>query len=174
MTGRSLTAEAAVERILQEIEHALKVRLYHLAMALTLSLPEICASLESPSGVCGPERYREWYRDNMAAAFPWLTPNDCYRLHCGVVHHGHFGYPQNPYSRVIFVLPGNGMHLVNHVRHDAYFADLLQFCLDAVQCARRWLEAKQDDETVQKNATHLLQVRPRGMPPYGEELAVIT
>ena len=39
-----------METLLREIEHALDAGLFYLALALSLSLPDICAALDSPNG----------------------------------------------------------------------------------------------------------------------------
>jgi hypothetical protein len=157
----------AMDRILGEIEHALKVHLYYLAIAMTLTLPDICAALEAVNGASNDARYKAWYTANLEPLYPWLTADDCWKLRCGVIHQGRFGHPNMQYGRVIFLLPGQNVGMfINNKINDAYFTDLQKFCLDATQRARAWFAAKQVDPIVQSNLENLMQIRPNGLPPY--------
>ncbi|EQD56665.1 hypothetical protein B1A_11430, partial [mine drainage metagenome] len=53
-----------METILQEIERALDAHLYYLAVAMVLTLPDICAALASADGESSGQRYRDWYDAN--------------------------------------------------------------------------------------------------------------
>src|SRR4029077_3839387 len=94
-----------METILQEIEKAIDAKLYYLAIVLAVTLPDICAALESADGRTRPERYKAWYRANLASKFSFLTEDDCYSLRCGVVHQGQFGFVNSQYDRVAFLMP---------------------------------------------------------------------
>ena len=59
-----------MEVITQEIERALDAGLYYLALVCTLTLPDICAALESPTGDTSGksgEKYKKW-------CATWLEP----------------------------------------------------------------------------------------------------
>jgi hypothetical protein len=155
-----------METVLQEIERALQARVYYLALVVALTLPDICAALESPDGQTDRDRYKVWYNANLGGRYGALTDADCYSLRCGVVHQGRFGHPKMGYGRVVFSLPGTGIFLHNNIVNDALKLDVGQFCRDMVQAARRWFASKQNDPTVQANLPNLVQLRPQGLAPY--------
>ena len=49
----------AIEALLQEIEQALRARLFFLAILLCLMLPDVCAALEAADGRTSEKRYKE-------------------------------------------------------------------------------------------------------------------
>jgi hypothetical protein len=55
-----------MEVILREIERALVLQLYYLAVAMCLTLPDICAALEADDGETSGARYKAWYNTNLA------------------------------------------------------------------------------------------------------------
>jgi hypothetical protein len=154
-----------IQMILKEVESALDNGLFYLALTVALTIPGICAALESPAGSTSGQdkiKYKAWYSANLAIQYPNLTAEDCYSLRCGVVHQGKFGDPSKmQYARVIFTLPNaqnNVFH--NNIINDALNLDAVTFCRDIIEAARVWAFAKQNDALVQQNASLLVQLRP--------------
>jgi hypothetical protein len=157
-----------MEMILQDIERALQQQFYYLAIAVSLSLPDICAALAEPTGSTAGRNqvaYENWYNANLAAKYPTLTASDCYRLRCGVSHQGRFGHPRMQYSRVLFTIPG-GITFHNNIINDALNLDAAIFCHDIMDSVRSWLIANKNNKTVQGNISRVVQFRPQGLPPY--------
>jgi hypothetical protein len=156
-----------MEVILREIENALAARLYYAALLVSLSLPDICAALESPDGQTSSAKYKVWYDAWMAPLYPQMTSNDLYSLRCGVVHQGRMGHDRMQYARVLFTVPnaqGNVFH--RNLLNDALNLDVIIFCRDMVQCVEQWYAAQQNDPNVLANLPRLVQFRPRGLSPY--------
>jgi hypothetical protein len=92
--------------ILHEIERALQAKLYYVAIAVALSVPDVCACLE-----CDPdkpiwatfEKYVDWCNANIK--FVNLDGADLARLRGGVLHQGHFDHPKSKFNRVLFIGP---------------------------------------------------------------------
>jgi hypothetical protein len=156
-----------METILQEIERALDAHLYYLAVAMVLTLPDICAALASADGESSGQRYRDWYDANLAAAYPHMTAQDCWKLRCGVLHQGQCGHPQMQYARVIFTIP-NAQRIVfhNNILNDALNLDAPTFCMDVVRRVRVWYARSQHQRNVRTNLPNLVQLRPTGLAPY--------
>src|SRR5439155_17534405 len=128
-----------VDMITREMEGALDAGLYYLAVVLALTLPDICAALESVDGKSNGQRYAAWYDSWLGPHYPTLTGTDLYRLRCAVVHQGRFGHPQMPYSRVLFALPNPQRHVIhNNIWNDALNLDAQIFCRDVLACVDRW------------------------------------
>ena len=163
-----------MERMLREIEGALAARLYYLALALTLALPDICGALEAEDGWAKPDRYRAWYEENLVDEFRNLTAADCYRLRCGGIHQGRFGRPEMQYARVLFVLPhAQGTVFEDCIMGDAYFVSAQEFCRTVIAKVRNWADGKRDDATVRANLSRLVTLYPDGLAPYAKGIPLI-
>jgi hypothetical protein len=155
-----------------EIEAALTVGLYYLAVASSLALPDICGALENPDGKATSQRYKDWFEIWLAAKYPNITGDDMYRLRCGVVHEGRFDHPSMAYDAIAFVIPGSRFHMHNcifenngGVQEKIMVLDPVQFCRDVIAAVAVWMAAKQNDPNVQANIQRLVQYRPQGIPP---------
>ena len=137
-----------------------------MALAMTVVLPDICASLSSEDGVTSPTRYKDWCKANLTGReFSYLTPDDLYSLRCGVVHNGRFGELKHTVERVIFLPPGDGA-FINGKINGAYIYSIDAFCGLFTKAVHKWFESNRDDEIVCKNMPRLMQYRQGGMPPY--------
>ncbi|MDP2694408.1 MAG: hypothetical protein Q8O58_06035 [Gallionella sp.] len=157
----------SMEIILNEIDRALDAGLYYLAIAMALTIPDICAALESQNGETSGPKYKAWYTANLGAQYPNVTDADCWSLRCGVLHQGRCGHQNMQYGRILFTIPNaqnNVFH--NNIINDALNLDAVRFCHDVVACARLWYARKQNDPVVQSNLPNLVQLRPQGLAPY--------
>ncbi|QBK32134.1 hypothetical protein [Roseitalea porphyridii] len=153
--------------LLNEINTAAENGLPFLAVAMTVALPDICASLDSEDGRTNGERYKAWCQNNL----PWdrlsfVTPDDLWSMRCGVLHNGRFGDMKHSVARVIFTLPDSGFTFTNSRMNDAYVYSVVDFCRVFTDAVYRWFEANQDDETVVANLPRLMQYREGGLSPY--------
>jgi hypothetical protein len=186
---------AELTAILREIERALDAKLYYLAIAVTLSIPDICACLE-----CDPEKpiwatkdkYETWCTANLVTHFTNLTAEDLFRLRGGVLHQGHFGHAKARYDRIIFITPESQFQA-----HDAIIAvapgvkvggvdveklrlsgqllhlNVASFCKSIMDAARTWAISKAGDPNVQQNLPNLVRYRPDGLPPFSVGIPTI-
>ena len=94
--------------ILREVEKALEAKLYYLAIAVALSVPDICASLEFDPDKpqwANVNTYASWCETNIGSRFRNLEGRDLYYLRCGVLHFGHFGHAKAKFNRIMFIGP---------------------------------------------------------------------
>jgi hypothetical protein len=177
-----------ITSILHEIEKALDAKLYYLAIAVALSVPDICACLEfDPENPkrANMDTYSAWCEANKAGKFTNLTGEDIYRLRCGVLHFGHFQHPKVRFNRVMFIGPESAIKqhdIVVTVEPGVSFGgisaeelrlsgkilmlDVALFCKAIMDSARQWAVAKIDDVNVKKNLPNLVRYRPNGLPPF--------
>lgn len=163
-----------MDAILDEIDAVLAAGLSYVAVALSLTLPGICAALESPTGSTRGEdgvRYKRWYDAHLASIYPNITSADCYSLRCGVVHQGRFGVECSQYERVLFMVPNpqrNVVHNCIDVRagRKVLILDAHRFCRDIMAAVRRWFETVREEATVGRNLSQLVEFRPDGLAPY--------
>lgn len=156
-----------METILSEIERAINAGLYYLAVAMALTIPDICAALEAEDGQTNNKKYKAWYTANLANKYPRMTDVDCYSLRCGVLHQGRCGHPNSQYGRVIFTIPNAQQNVFhNNIINDALNLDAPQFCADVVESVRTWFVKSQHSPNVIKNLPNLVRLRPFGLAPY--------
>jgi hypothetical protein len=153
--------------LLGEIQRALTMRLYYLAILMALHIPDVCGALEAADGQAKPDRYKTWYRKWLAPKYPLITEDDIYCLRCGVLHQGRFGHPGSQYDRVLFSLPdGRRTILHNNLFENALQLDAAIFCNDVIEAARARESAKQNESIVKANLQRLVQYYPNGLKPY--------
>jgi hypothetical protein len=174
--------------ILTEIERALAAKLYYLAIAVTLSVPDICACLEfDPDNPKWANRgtYVDWCNTNLGAAFKQLTGDDLYNLRGGVIHKGHFDHDKSRFDRVMFLGPESRIKMHEtimkitpettiggksaqdlRVSGDVLMLGVKEFCESIMEAARKWSIAKAGDPFVARNLPNLVRYRPNGLPPF--------
>lgn len=172
-----------METIFGEIQKALDAKLYYLAVAVTLSVPDICAALEcEPTDIhVKGDDYIKWCDRNLAAQLRYfnLTSEDLYKLRGGVLHPGcTFGHRHSRFTAVIFTFPIEIMHSNVHdiqIGDDrALNLDPAHFCHEIMSGAREWYASKGvAHPNVQKNRSRVVRYRPGGYPPYFVGLPVI-
>lgn len=103
---------------IQEARNCLKDGLYEAALALALTLPDICGQVEYPSITKVGERYTKWFDkfvDSNAlydkffdefGAFQQLKSQDIYKLRCSLLHSGDQDISSNTIDYFELVEPG--------------------------------------------------------------------
>jgi hypothetical protein len=174
--------------ILQEIEKALEAKLCYIAIAVALSLPDICACLEfdpeNPSWA-NRETYTSWCNQHITG-FKNLDGDDLYNLRGGVLHKGKFDHPKAKWNRVMFIGEGSPIQyphdIVITVEPDVKFSGIsakdlrisgkilamnaVAFCRVITGAARAWIISQSGNSNVQKNLPLLVRYRPHGLPPF--------
>lgn len=89
-----------IEKIIDNIDKALKVEAYWAALALMLTLPDICAKAQYPNLRGNKNRYIKWYNEHIGYSekpsyetkndieMPYLSGEVIYQLRCAVLHEG--------------------------------------------------------------------------------------
>ncbi len=162
-----------MDTITREIERALDAGLYYLAVMLTLSLPDICAALETPTGATSGKTgtlYQAWCA-TWFTSYPTLTSLDLYSMRCGVLHQGKLGHPNLGYDRILFTFPGAASgFLHNNVMQiagqGALNLDAPVFCRDMMRSVEAWYAAKKADVNVVANLPRLVQLYENGLAPF--------
>lgn len=88
-----------LKRIVDEINTALEHNCYFAALALALTLPDICGQAAYPGAKVG-QRYKDWYDehvgytekspfcDSRESPMPYLSGEVVYSLRCSLLHQG--------------------------------------------------------------------------------------
>jgi hypothetical protein len=155
--------------------------LYFVALFGALSIPDICAALDSEDGRTDSIRYKAWFDTFVAPRYtvgpnqdPSFSGEDAWGLRCSIMHQGTTQPHKGMYSRVLFVEPGHGFVMHNNVMNDALNLDVRLFCSDVVVGARAWLAKAEGTALYQKNYPSFLQRYADGFPPYIVGVPVLT
>jgi len=157
-----------MRNILDHIQKGLEVNLYYLSLFASLSLPDICGTIDSVDGTADNKKYKKWFDEYVAQKYTgFLTGEDCYRFGCSLLHCGSSQHPESTYSRVMFIEPTattNVLH--NIVMNDALNIDVRIFCNDMLEGAKEWLNKVEKTDLYKENYNKFMKRHPNGLAPY--------
>jgi hypothetical protein len=103
-----------VQDFLDQVEIAANEgRLYYLALAGALTIPDMCAALESKDGETAGPKFIAWFDKNFAHRHVTnkgetiLTGAQCYGYRCSFLHQGRMQHRQSGDRRLFFFEPGD-------------------------------------------------------------------
>ncbi|UTH73592.1 hypothetical protein [Chromobacterium sp. IIBBL 290-4] len=152
-----------MDDLLEQIQNANFNGSYYLALFSSLTIPDICAALESEDGQANKNRYTEWfdrwispkYRINDEVSLSGAT---CYSYRCSMLHQARSSHPKMRYDKVFFVEPGLGASFHNNVMEYRIGEEIIRglnidvrvFCTGIVSGARDWIQSVSDSEIYKK------------------------
>ena len=161
--------------LLQQVEIAIKAKLFYLALFTTLCIPDICGAMEAEDGNANKDRYIKWYNRYISADCV-LSAEDCYYFRCSLLHQGKGEHPTSAYTRYLFTevkfMNNNFFKSKTDVKMSLNI-DLNDFCLEILKGAKKWLLDVQNTATYKKNHDLMLKRYPNGFPPYIVGIPVI-
>ena len=145
---------------IDEIRKALKLELYNSALALALTLPDICGKVAFPEDKSKP-RYIKWFDKYVRCRFvssciklpeeklveyQWITSEECYALRCAVLHAGDYNAQNVKLSQIHFhAHKRNGENYSHIIRNDQYIdVDVIDFCEKLCQTAEEYYNSMDD------------------------------
>lgn len=163
--------QCPLQWLLNEINSAIKAKIYYSAISVCLTLPHICSALEREDGRGERDGYYSWYRKYMAG-FKYLTAEDAYSFRNGVLHQGRFGDLSHEVSRVFFI--GEGPVTISDcLVNDMYFHSAHDFCAQFSDAVQQWWQDVKGDPVVARNLTNLVKYHPNGVAPIARGIMVI-
>lgn len=164
--------------LLDQIDAAVRGRLYYVALFAALALPDICGALESEDGLANKARYVDWFNRYVAPRYTGsrgttLTGEDAYYFRCSMLHQGRTQHASSGYSRILFVEPSSNV-FHNNVLNDALNIDIRIFVADIINGVNAWLPTVQSSAFFQKNYDTFVRRYPDGIPPYIVGIPVIS
>ncbi|WP_146082405.1 MULTISPECIES: hypothetical protein [unclassified Rathayibacter] len=160
--------------ILDEIEGALKARLWYLALTGALLVPDICAALGDTSGKTNENKYIRWVQENQVDDL-WRHQDivkNLYKYRNAVVHQSRLDPGHQPHvPRLMFFQPGQdpgeqqvSIHGPRFVAADGssigMSIDLEIFCRTMVDSARQWLGRNSHNQIVLANIQGTIRKHP--------------
>jgi len=148
--------------IIEDIDKALVSEAWYSALALAISLPDICAFIET--GENGSKsRFIKWFESNLPSYSKFLSGADCYALRCAYLHQGHEDTrsqnAQDLIERYYFVAPKKGWTV-----HFNRLGSVLQlqvdvFSKDISAAAIKWWDKLEQSEDVKNRLNHTIRIR---------------
>lgn len=160
-----------VEMLLEEIDRALKAELYVVATMAALTLPDMCAALETEGFWAKNVNYVAWCERNLPQEFFSLaTPELMKQLRNDLLHTGTVD-DRKGNKKLILTIPrwhtATQIHFGNCRINDTYLTNVEDFCHGLMLAAGSWLEKNKDNPTVQKNLGLMIRKHENrnGFPP---------
>lgn len=169
-----------MKELLASIEQCLKAQNWYAATALSLTVPDVCAALESLDGRASGKLYAGWFDKYLGAKYgasagggqPWLTGSDCYALRCAFLHQATDDISTQAVRRVY---EGIRIHESEHLLSiqsnlprelgipDTLFICAGMFCQDICEAAMEWLAYAADREPIRSRLSLTVLIQ-RGPP----------
>lgn len=144
-----------------EIEKALDAELYNCALALALTLPDVCGKVEFSGEKSFGERYKKWFS---RYAFPyfaveatklpskkivkntWLSAEECWALRCAFLHAGNYDVKHVPLANVQIHVHKRNSENYSHMVRDSQYADwdVIELCKKLCLAAREYYYSVED------------------------------
>ena len=151
-----------MKEIIDDINKALDSEAWYSALALAISLPDICAFIET--GENGSKRrFIRWFEANLPNYLRFLSGSDCYALRCAYLHQGHEDTrsqnAQDLIERYYFVAPKKGWTV-----HFNRLGTVLQlqvdvFSKDISAAALKWWDNIEKSSEVETRLNHMIKIR---------------
>ena len=162
---------------IQEIEKALDAGLYNCALALTLTLPDICAKVEyaDQTGWSKGEKYRAWFERYAKEVFTYdavvfptnekievntINGAECWKLRCSVLHAGNYEVrdKESRYERYVFHAHRPESNIWEHelISAGVYQADVIKFCRNICDVVYRYYMKSESKKAFRMDEVHHL------------------
>lgn len=138
-----------MERFTAAIRQSLETQNWYSALYLSLTLPDICARLESDDGKTSPALFIKWFDRYLADRYRhriggnpiphvFLSGQDCYALRCAMLHEGWADISTQRRREAL-----NKFHFSAKCSHCNQFGTTLQldvsrFCNDICEAVQNW------------------------------------
>jgi hypothetical protein len=165
--------------IVDDVQRCFDSKLYYPALAVALTLPEICVALTLDNTEFIKEKHYVGFIDKYTTERELGLPGiSCYRLRGGVIHRANAaGHPFLGRSHVIFTVPESKttLHAFSIQADDKFSAmfDLRLFLAAMITAVQRWHAEHGTDPKVLENLPNLLSWRPNGILPFVQGAPVV-
>ena len=148
-----------MQRFIDAAKIAVATENWYAALALALSMPDICGRLENPAAG-SQARFVAWfdkfllkhYQSRVGVnreLYSFLCGADCYALRCAFLHQGEFGIDdqraQQALERFHFTAPRHGCFIHKNQINNTLQLQVDAFCKDVCEGVEEWLVTVKDD-----------------------------
>ncbi len=158
-----------MNKVIQSIRDALRERNWYVALFVSLTLPDICSSLEF--GQSDSSKYSQWFENNLTQYKGFLSGNDCYALRCALLHMGKDDITDQKKRDVlehyVFLTDGSHRILFKDCIFDGVKKSFLQlnvqtFCEELSSATEKWLDSVSANTEIQSRLKNTIEVHEPG------------
>lgn len=151
---------------------AVAAKNWYAALALALTMPDICGRLEAP-GTGSQARYVAWYDRYLLRRYQhpvgpsrtlhtFLCAADCYALRCAYLHQGEFGIEdqraQQALTNFRFTPPRPGMVIHTNQMNNALQLQVDVFCNDVCVAVEEWQQKASENAEIRARLAKLATI----------------
>jgi hypothetical protein len=153
--------------LISSVQQAISNKNWFAALFLSLTLPDICGSLESPSSKVG-ERYKKWCSKYLINQYHLLNAEDCYALRNACLHSCLDSNEKMSVSRMHFVIPRkDGIVIHGNRLDDVLQLQIDRFCNDICNGVRKWEEEVNSNLEITERVNELMKIHEMiSLEPY--------
>ena len=160
-----------MQNLLKEMMRCLNAKAYYPALITAVSIPDICAALES-NGNTNSTKYINWFNANAAKYFDTLLDGSmAYYLRCSVAHQGRLSHPgfKHSFDEIMFVTDNNGisLHLIEIIQSGGkkfLVLELDKFCQVMYNSTIDWLNQVEQTEKYKNNYQRFFRKNIQPLP----------
>ncbi|MBD2343937.1 hypothetical protein [Anabaena subtropica] len=164
-----------MREFLIQIESALNLNFYYLALMSTLVVPDIAGAITySSKGSSHEQHYCKWFNEYVHDKT--ITSQECYLFRHKILHQGTSVIPgTRSFKEIAFIytnfLPKNKKIYIHNVanemnRNKILYIDIDIFCNSVIKGAYEWLNEFENTEQFRKNYSKFIKFHPEGLYPY--------
>lgn len=169
--------EEKVTPFIESVKKSLETENYYAALSLSLTLPDICSSLEFPKEKNTGKKYKFFFDKYLLSkyqsqigpnkdVYTFLNGSDCYALRCAFLHQGADNIEKQRAREVVkkfqFIVPPKNGSIVHNNGGSVLQLQVDIFCKDIIQGVENWMKENKDNEKVSMNANKLLSIKEIG------------
>jgi len=156
------------------VKKAIQHENWYAALAIALTLPDICGKLQNPS-LGSTKRYIGFFNDFLKPKYVYkigalqrehefLNGNDMYALRCSFLHSGTVDISseriQEALNKYAFLKPDKVNRQVVHMNQIGNTLQLQidKFCLEVIAGVDIWLKSYKNDEEIQARANSMIDI----------------
>ncbi|MFC3441251.1 hypothetical protein ACFOKF_08580 [Sphingobium rhizovicinum] len=161
-----------MQQFLQAVRDAIAHKNRYGALAMALTLPDVCGNLDIPGRANGV-RYKDWTQKWLAPKYVingtiFLEESDIYQFRCAMLHEGTANIPSKKKVTVEEIVFSDGPHvnlIVGNYIDGRKIPDTLQldpliFAQEVCESVESWLSSVEGNPDIQQRISQLLNIRP--------------
>ncbi len=92
-----------MDELINELNIAIKNKMYITSINTALIIPDICSALQSSNGRTNGSKYSNWFNEFISEKYKGnLLGSDLYKLRCASLHQGKFNYDFEHFDKILF------------------------------------------------------------------------
>jgi hypothetical protein len=158
-----------MKHLISSVNKSLKDENYISALYLSLTLPDICARIESSDNKTSKNKYIKWFNSYLSQQYKrrigsenkehvFLTGDDLYALRCAVLHEGRLDISKQSAKKIhdkfFFTIGHPHLSQINSVLQ----LDLPTFCKEICSGVSKWIETNKDKKIITDKQEELLSI----------------